>query len=107
MAGLTRDEMKKIIDRGESFFFKGKDNGLRMISTHKDIPSEAELAQATKDPAAILAEMEGREKALAADQAKLMADRDAFNKAQADVEAKKKAEEDAAKAKPPPKPEAK
>lgn len=107
MPGLTRDEMAKIIDRGESFFFKGKDNGLRIISTHKDIPSEAELAQASKDPATIVAEMEAREKSLAVEQAKLRADRDAFNKAQADAEAKKKSEEEAAKPKPAPKPEAK
>lgn len=106
MAGLTRDEMTKIIERGESFFFKGKDNGLRIISRLQDIPDEAELALASNDPEKVKQASD-----LIDAQIKALQDAKAsLNQAPAKVEAKAipaAVEAKSPEVKPAPKPEAK
>lgn len=74
MANLTRDEMKAVIDRGESVFFRGRDNGLRIATRHEHLPSDADLARQSADPDKVAAAkqlLEERKRAIDAELAAL------------------------------------
>lgn len=77
MKSLTSQEMKDIVNRGESVFFRTADGGLRIVNRIDAVPSDDEIARANSEHLRRLSEAAGSDPALKADLDRQMKEADA------------------------------